>query len=91
VLAIGGLKEKVLAAHRAHIEKVILPEQNRKDMEDVPKEAQRDMKFVFVEDVRQVFKEALVPKTDQTDLSVEAPAVAAAAKEAPAKEAPASA
>lgn len=84
VLAIGGVKEKVLAAHRAHIEKVILPEQNRKDMEDVPKEAQRDMKFVFVEDVRQVFKEALVPKTDQTDLRAGAPAATPSPKEAPA-------
>jgi ATP-dependent Lon protease len=84
VLAIGGVKEKVLAAHRAHIEKVILPEQNRKDMEDVPKEAQRDLKFVFVEDVRQVFKEALVPKTDQTDLAAGASAAPPAAKEAPA-------
>ena len=70
VLAIGGVKEKVLAAHRAHIEKVILPEQNRKDMEDVPKEAQRDLEFVFVEDVRQAFREALVPKIDESELTV---------------------
>jgi ATP-dependent Lon protease len=61
VLPIGGVKEKVLAAHRAEIDKVILPILNKKDMEDVPKEAQRDMKFVFVENVREVFTEALLP------------------------------
>jgi ATP-dependent Lon protease len=61
VLAIGGVKEKVLAAHRAKVEKVILPAQNRKDMEDVPKEIQRELEFVFVEDVREVFREALTP------------------------------
>lgn len=61
VLAIGGVKEKVLAAHRAKVEKVILPAQNRKDMEDVPKEIQRELEFVFVDDVREAFKEALAP------------------------------
>lgn len=61
VLPIGGVKEKVLAAHRAHITKVLLPAQNKKDMEDVPPEPQRDMEFVFVENVRQVFNEALLP------------------------------
>jgi ATP-dependent Lon protease len=61
VLPIGGVKEKVLAAHRAEIDKIILPILNKKDMEDVPKEAQRDMKFVFVENVREVFTEALLP------------------------------
>jgi ATP-dependent Lon protease len=60
VLPIGGVKEKVLAAYRAQIKKVILPAQNRKDMEDVPKEPQRDMEFIFVENVREVFNEALL-------------------------------
>ncbi|HKX32768.1 MAG TPA: endopeptidase La [Blastocatellia bacterium] len=61
VLPIGGVKEKVLAAYRAQIKKVILPVQNRKDMEDVPQEPQRDMEFIFVENVQQVFDEALLP------------------------------
>jgi ATP-dependent Lon protease len=65
VLPIGGVKEKVLAAHRAQIKKVILPMQNKKDMEDVPKEPQRDMDFVFVDHVRQVFAEALMPAEPQ--------------------------
>jgi ATP-dependent Lon protease len=69
VLPIGGVKEKVLAAHRARIKKVILPAQNRKDMDDVPKEPKRDMEFIFVEDVREVFNIALAPRVDQTDKS----------------------
>ncbi len=69
VLPIGGVKEKVLAARRAHIDKVILPAQNRKDLEEVPKEAQRDLKFIFVEDVRQVFKEALLSHPDASELA----------------------
>jgi ATP-dependent Lon protease len=69
VLPIGGVKEKVLAAYRAQIKKVILPAQNRKDMEDVPKEPQRDMEFVFVENVREVFNEALLVAATPAPLS----------------------
>jgi ATP-dependent Lon protease len=65
VLPIGGVKEKVLAAHRTRIEKVILPLTNKKDMEDVPKEPKREMEFVFVEDVREVFEIALAPPLEQ--------------------------
>jgi len=61
VLPVGGVKEKILAAHRAQIKTVILPVQNRKDMEEVPKEPQREMEFIFVDNVRQVFDEALMP------------------------------
>ena len=66
VLAIGGVKEKVIAAHRAKVTKVILPRQNQKDMEDVPKDVQKDMEFVFADDVREVFKEALMPPIKET-------------------------
>jgi ATP-dependent Lon protease len=69
VLPIGGVKEKLLAAHRAQMKKVILPAQNRKDMEEVPKEPQRDLEIVFVENVRQVFSEALLPAAAPTKLS----------------------
>jgi ATP-dependent Lon protease len=65
VLPIGGVKEKVLAAHRAQITKVLLPAQNKKDMEDVPEEPKRDMEFVFVENVQQVLNEALLPATEK--------------------------
>ncbi|MBS1808127.1 MAG: endopeptidase La [Acidobacteria bacterium] len=65
VLPIGGVKEKVLAAHRAKVQKVILPIQNKKDMEDVPKDVQKELEFVFAEDVREVFKEALMPPIER--------------------------
>lgn len=59
VLGIGGLKEKVLAAHRAGIKTVVVPDENRKDMEDVPKEVKRDIKFVFAKTMDDVLKVAL--------------------------------
>ena len=59
VLPVGGVKEKVLAARRARVTKIILPAQNQRDMEEVPKELFGEIKFVFVDNVRQVFQEAL--------------------------------
>ena len=69
VLAIGGVKEKVLAAHRAKIRKVILPAQNRKDWEEIPEEPQKEMEFVFVDHVQQVFTEALLPIAGKEPIS----------------------
>jgi ATP-dependent Lon protease len=60
VLPVGGVKEKLLAARRAKIKTVILPEPNRRDLEDLPQEVRDDLRFVFVEHVRQVFEEALL-------------------------------
>jgi ATP-dependent Lon protease len=60
VLPIGGVKEKILAARRARIKTVIIPEPNRRDLEDLPKEVRDDLNFVFVDHVRQVFEEALL-------------------------------
>jgi ATP-dependent Lon protease len=65
VLPIGGVKEKVLAAHRAKIKTIILPAMNKKDMEEVPKEPQREMKFVFAQNIREVLDEALLPSLTQ--------------------------
>ena len=59
VLPVGGVKEKVLAARRARVTKVILPHLNRRDMEEIPKELFGEMTFIFVENVREVFREAL--------------------------------
>jgi ATP-dependent Lon protease len=59
VLPVGGIKEKVLAARRARVSTIILPQQNRRDLEDVPREPFKDMQFVFVDNMRQVFREAL--------------------------------
>ncbi|MEO8573999.1 MAG: endopeptidase La [Pyrinomonadaceae bacterium] len=60
VLPVGGVKEKLLAARRAKIKTVILPEPNRRDLEDLPQEVRDDLKFVFVEHVLEVFEEALL-------------------------------
>lgn len=65
VLPIGGVKEKVLAARRARIKKVIMPEPNKRDLEDLPKEVLNDLKFIFVENVKQVFDEALLEPRPQ--------------------------
>ncbi len=62
VLPIGGLKEKVLAAHRAGIRTVLLPKQNRKDLSEIPARVRRDLKFVFVERMEEVLPVALLPE-----------------------------
>jgi len=59
VLPVGGVKEKVLAARRARVTKILLPAQNRRDLDEVPKEPFKDVQFVFVDNMRQVFREAL--------------------------------
>ncbi len=61
VLPIGGLKEKVLAAHRAHLKTMIIPKKNRKDMVEIPKKVQRDLEFVLVDHVDEVLDAALLP------------------------------
>jgi ATP-dependent Lon protease len=61
VLSVGGIKEKVMAAHRANITTVLLPEGNRKDLQEVPEETKGALRFVFAERVEDVWKEALIP------------------------------
>jgi ATP-dependent Lon protease len=56
VLPVGGIKEKVLAAHRAGIKAVILPSWNEKDLEDISKEVQQKIKFHFVDKMKDVLK-----------------------------------
>src|SRR2546428_2102242 len=60
VLPVGGIKEKVLAARRAKIDTVILPSLNKRDLEDVHETIRKEMKFVLVDDVKSVFKAALL-------------------------------
>ncbi len=62
VLAIGGLKEKALAAMRAGITTIVAPESNRKDLVELPKEYKKKIKFIFVERVEQVMETALLSK-----------------------------
>jgi len=60
VLPIGGLKEKLLAAHRARIPKVLIPEDNKKDLVEIPKEILNNIKIITVKTVDEVLKVALV-------------------------------
>ncbi|RPH73091.1 MAG: endopeptidase La [Myxococcaceae bacterium] len=59
VLPVGGIKEKVLAAHRAGIKRVILPERVRKDLIDVPEQAKKEIEFIFVTQMDEVLHNAL--------------------------------
>ncbi|MEJ5358734.1 MAG: endopeptidase La [Desulfobacterales bacterium] len=63
VLPVGGIKEKVLAAHRAGIKTVILPKENQKDLEDIPKKVQKEIRFHFVERMSDVLRLALEKKS----------------------------
>jgi len=59
VLPVGGIKEKVLAAHRAGIKTLILPKWNKKDLDDIPPNVRKDLAFHFVDDMREVLHLAL--------------------------------
>ncbi len=74
VLPVGGIKEKVLAARRARVTKIILPTQNRRDLDEVPKHLFKDIQFVFVDNMRQVFREALKAKEPQPNATASRPA-----------------
>jgi ATP-dependent Lon protease len=61
VLAVGGLKEKVLAAHRAGIKELLLPQRNQKDLVEVPKRVRRELNLVLVQSMDEVLTQALAP------------------------------
>jgi ATP-dependent Lon protease len=78
VLPIGGLKEKVLAAHRAGLKRVIVPERNRSDLEEVPQDVKDAIEFVFVAQMGQVIEAALEEQpVPQRALALDGPATAA--------------
>ena len=56
VLSIGGVKEKVLGAHRAGIKHIIIPEQNKKNIKDIPNDVKKDIKFYPVKTIEEVLK-----------------------------------
>ena len=60
VLPIGGLKEKALAAHRAGIKKVIIPAENQKDLEEIPENVRKDIRFLLASDLDDVLETALI-------------------------------
>jgi ATP-dependent Lon protease len=70
VLPVGGIKEKVIAAHRAGIRTVLLPARNGNDLEDVPEGVRKELRFVFCERVEDVLREALGAAVPETALRV---------------------
>jgi ATP-dependent Lon protease len=72
VLPVGGIKEKMLGAHRAGIRTVILPRHNERDLEDLPPELRKEMRFVLVNEIQEVFDEALLPAALSRDTEPEA-------------------
>ena len=64
VLPIGGVRDKVLAAHRAGIKTIILPKKNERDLEDVPEDVKQSLKLEFVENLDQVLDIALRKQTE---------------------------
>jgi ATP-dependent Lon protease len=61
VMPVGGIKEKVLAAHRSGLKTVILPKRNEADLEDIPEEVRQDLQFVYTETIEDVLTAALEP------------------------------
>jgi ATP-dependent Lon protease len=61
VLPVGGIKAKVLAAHRAGIRRVILPEKNQRDLDEIPKSVLNDLEVIFAADMSEVLAAALEP------------------------------
>ncbi|HNH30894.1 MAG TPA: hypothetical protein PKU71_15890, partial [bacterium] len=61
VLPIGGVKEKILAAHRAGLRTIILPDKNEKDLDEVPAQIRKEMTFIPVNEVSKVIENALRP------------------------------
>jgi ATP-dependent Lon protease len=59
VLPVGGIKEKVIAAHRSGIKKILLPLENKKDLYDVPDEVKKDIQFIFIETIEELIHETL--------------------------------
>ncbi len=77
VLPVGGIREKVLAAHRAGIKKVLLPRENEKDLEDIPEVVRKEMAFVLIETVDEALEHAMVkrPKPKKTSKTAQPKAV----------------
>ena len=60
VLPVGGIREKVLAAHRAGIKKVLLPRENERDISEIPNAVRKQLEFVLIDDVSKALEEAMV-------------------------------
>lgn len=78
-MPIGGVKEKVIAAHRAGIRQIILPKKNEKDLKDVPEEVRLEMKYHFIDSVRDLLKITLNVDAEAFGISMKHDVVPAAA------------
>ncbi len=67
VLPIGGVKEKVLAANRAGVKKILLPAENKKNLDEIPDKIKKKIEFVFVKEMEEVLKHALVSKDGENE------------------------
>jgi ATP-dependent Lon protease len=81
VLSVGGLKEKVMAAHRARMKTLILPKKNKNDLTEIPAKVRRDLNFVFVEHMEEVLPVALTDPVEES----KAPTRRKSRKKAPAE------
>jgi ATP-dependent Lon protease len=63
VLPVGGIKDKVLAAHRFGVNTVILPKRNQPDLDDLPEDVREALTFVLVDDVKEALEAALTPES----------------------------
>jgi len=70
VMPVGGVKEKVLAAHRYALKTVILPERNQVDLEDIPEEVKHEISFVFAETIDDVLNAALESKAESNQEAI---------------------
>jgi ATP-dependent Lon protease len=64
VMPVGGIREKMLAAHRAGIRKVLVPKDNKPDIEELPQQVKDEVKFVLIDRVDQALEEALLPESE---------------------------
>lgn len=71
VLPIGGVKEKVLAAHRAGIKRMIIPLDNRKDLTEIPGNVRRRLEFILVDHIDQVLEKALLQEKKDERVTVQ--------------------
>ena len=71
VLAVGGIKEKVIAAHRAGAKRILLPAENMVDLEELPDNVRNELTFKPLKTIDEVFREVLVKKDEQSGIQVE--------------------
>ena len=81
VLPVGGIKEKMLAAHRAGIKRIVLPERNKKDVVDVPEEIRQEIEIIYVKNVNEAAEHVFIHPVEEEAAPAEAAPDQAAAPE----------